>query len=232
MYCTRCGKALAQGCNVCPSCGTPVRPADVSVSQNDPTAASRNNGIPRHGKAPSPWLYAIGPAVIAITSAAAIALFVLGIMNMAPQTRFVVPGSHELELKRGTYTVFYEYHSSVDGVAYSTGEYLDDMVVMVRSEDGTEVVPVEDTSMSTNYEIGSRAGTSMFEFHIDEPGTYVLTALYEDGSTRPSVVLAVGRFSILKILIPAVPLGLGGFVVGALILTGVFVNRRRAGRPI
>ena len=232
MYCTRCGKLSSEGWNVCPHCGTSLHPAKASGLQSDLPTTSRENGVPAGSKAPSPWFYAIGPAAIVITSAIAIVFFVLGIANMAPDTRVVVPGSHELELKRGTYTVFYEYHSSVDGVAYSTGEYLDDMVVMVRSEDGTEVVPVEDTSMSTNYEIGSRAGTSMFEFHIDEPGTYVLTALYEDGSTRPSVVLAVGRFSILKILIPAVPLGLGGFVVGALILIGVFVKRRRAGRPI
>ena len=232
MYCTKCGNEVSDHWNVCPSCGTRLKPLNTSVLQNDLTSASLKDGTSGRSKAPSPWFYAIGPVVIVITSAAAIALFVMAILGSAPAERFVVPGSHELELKRGTYTVFYEYHSSVGGVAYSTGEYLDDMVVTLRSEDGSEVVPVEDTSISTNYEVGSRAGTSMFEFHIDEPGTYVLTARYEDGSTRPSVVLAVGRFDFLKIVVPAVPLGLGGFVLGVLILVGVFIKRRKAGRRI
>lgn len=232
MYCTKCGNEASDDWNLCPRCGTPLKHPNASGSQNDLTSASRKGGIPTRSKAPSPWFYAIGPAVIVVTLAAAIAFFVLGIVNMAPQTRFVVPGSQEMELKKGTYTVFYEYHSSVGGVSYSTSEYLDDMVVTVRSEDGTEVVPVKDTSTSTSYEIGSRAGVSMFEFHIDEPGTYVLTAWYEDGSTRPSVVLAVGRSNFLRVFLPAVPLGFVGFLIGVLLLVSVFVKRRKAGRTI
>ncbi|MBN2099604.1 MAG: hypothetical protein JW753_08415 [Dehalococcoidia bacterium] len=128
--------------------------------------------------------------------------------------------------------MFYEHHSSVDGVAYSTGEYLHGMVVMVRSEDGSVIVPVKDTSTSANYEIGSRAGFSVFEFHIDEPGAYVLTAWYEDGGTTPSVVLAIGRFDILNVLLRSFPLGFGGFLIGVLIIVWVFVKRRKAGRTI
>lgn len=232
MYCTRCGKVALEGWNACPYCGASLQSPGTTVSRNDLTAASRTDGIPVRNKAPSPWFYAIGPAVIAITTAAAIVFFVLGIVNMAPDTRVVVPGSHELELKSGTYTVFYEYHSSVGGVAYATGEYLDGMVLTVRSADGSEIVPVKDSSISSNYEVGSRAGTSMFQFHIDEPGTYVLTGQYEDGSTQPSVVLAVGRFNFLRIFLPAVPLGLVGFLLGVLILVWVFVKRRKAGRTI
>ena len=232
MYCTRCGKLASEGWNVCPHCGTSLHPAKASGLQSDLPTTSRENGVPARSKAPSPWFYAIGPAVIVITSAVAIVFFVLGIVNMAPDTRVVVPGSHELELKSGTYTVFYEYNSSVGGVAYSTSEYLDGMVVTVRSQDGSGVVPVKDTSTNSNYQIGSRAGASMFQFHIDEPGTYVLTARYEDGSTKPSVVLAVGQSNFLRIFLPAMPLGLFGLVVGLLITVWVFVKRRKAGKTI
>ena len=217
---------------MCPHCGTSLHPANASGLQNDVIGALPKDAIHGRSRAPSPWFYAIGPAVIIITTAVAIAFFVMAMFGSAPDKRFVVPGSHEMELKSGKYTVFYEYRSSVGGVAYSTSEYLPGMVATLRSQDGSEVVPVKDTSMSTNYQIGSRAGLSVFEFHIDDPGTYVLTARYEDGKTTPSVVLAVGQFSILEILLPALPLGFGGFAVGLLILIWVFIKRRRAGRPI
>jgi RNA polymerase subunit RPABC4/transcription elongation factor Spt4 len=233
LYCTRCGKLASEGWNVCPHCGTSLHPAKASGLQNDVIGASPKDATVGRRRAPSPWFYALGPAVIVITTAVAVTLFVTGLLGLTPHTRFVVPGSHEVEFESaGKYYVFYEYRSNVDGVAYSTGEYLPGMVAALRSQDGSHTVPLKATTMSSTYEMGSRCGVSLYEFHIDDPGTYIFTAVYEDGSTRPAVVFALGQFDMLKVFLRSVPLGFGGFLLGVLILVWVFVKRRKAGRPI
>lgn len=184
-------------------------------------------------KRPSAWLYVIGLAVIVIMSVVAIVLFVTGILGSAPDTRFVVPGEQELEFKdTGEYSLFYEYQSTVDGVTYSTAEHLTGMVVTLHSLDGSLEVPLEDASVSTTYTIGSRSGVLLANFSIDESGTYVLTAQYQDGRTAPDVVLAVGRFSFVKMLLPGILLGFVGFVAGVLLLVWVLVKRRKAGARV
>lgn len=184
-------------------------------------------------KAPSAWFYAIGPAVIGITSVVAIVLFVVGILGMAPDARVVVPGSHEVQFdKTGEYIVYYEYESTVDGVAYSTDEHLHGMVATLRSQDGSRIVPLTDAAVNSEYSIGSRSGVSIFEFDIDEPGTYILTAEYQNGRVAPEVVLAVGQFNIVEVLLRSIPLGLVGFVLGVILIVLVLVKRRKAGKTI
>jgi hypothetical protein len=47
--------------------------------------------------------------------------------------------------------------------------------------------------MSSTYEFGGRSGRSIFDFRIDQPGVYALSAGYPQGQPGPEVVLAVGK---------------------------------------
>jgi len=159
----------------------------------------------------------------------AIVLLVVDLFDSNPDTRFVVPGTHELYFDdTGKYTLFYEYKSSVDGQVYSTSEYLKGVVVSIESEDGTCLVPVSNTSGNMSYEIGSRAGKSLFEFEIEEPGTYIVTTEYRDGTSTPEVVFAIGpTFDILGNILRSFAIGFAGFVLGTIVLVWVFLKRRK-----
>jgi len=76
------------------------------------------------GKSPSRWCYLIGASLMVLALVTCGVLFVILIESSVPDTRFVVPGTHEAYLQsRGEYTVYYEYSSVFDGEIYATGPY-------------------------------------------------------------------------------------------------------------
>ena len=194
-------------------------------------------------KVPSERHYVIGIAVLIVGIAVLIAGFVVfgvflftRITSMAPDIQVVVPGTQEIQLAdSGKYTVFYEYRSVVDNKVYSTGESLSGMVVTLKSKEDSREVAMSSPSGTSTYEIGGRAGVSMLEFQIEEPGTYILSADYVGGGGGPDVVLAIGKFSILGTILIALGIffgtlivGGGTLVVGGFITVRAFLERRRA----
>ena len=227
MYCQQCGNQVLEDWLVCPRCGASLSPASIeppgSITENQspvtkPTAPTKH---------PNAWFYTFGPAVIVITSIVAIVLLFTALLT-APDMRFAVPGTHEVDFdSSGEYTLFYEYKSSVNGIIYSTGASPPDMTVTLQSKDDAQNVPLLTGSGTSSYEIGGKAGVSMFEFDIDEPGTYILSAEYTDGSTEPPIVFAVGRFNLESTFIRSFAIGTGGFVIGMFSILVVFLLRRR-----
>lgn len=108
--------------------------------------------------------------------------------------RVVVPGSQLLQLDQaGHYIVFYEYTSRVGDRVYKTGPKLRGLLCEINYIDTDEFVPLKSFHNIEEYVTGSRAGISVFEFEIQEPGTYVLTAFFGEGERSYQVVLAIGH---------------------------------------
>jgi len=144
---------------------------------------------------PSRWYYGIA-GVIFVGGWVAFGVFLF--MNLSGMgsklQQVVVPGKTDIALRdAGDYTIFYEYQSVVDNRVYSTAHELSGLGVTLTSKaTGSLLSLVPNTSNST-YELGGRAGTSVFEFNIIEPGAYELSASYPKGQVGPEVVLAVGH---------------------------------------
>lgn len=150
-----------------------------------------NNGEIR----PSRWYYAIA-GVIFVGGWVAFGVFLFtnlsGMGNKLQQV--VVPGKSEITLlDPGAYTIFHEYKSVVGGKVYSTEQQLSGLEVTLRSKATGARVPLAPATSSSTYEFGSRAGASVFEFNIHDPGVYELSASYSAGQRGPDVVLAVGH---------------------------------------
>jgi hypothetical protein len=145
----------------------------------------------------------------------------------ASLTRVVVPGQAELRLdKTGDYTIFHEYRSVVDGRVYYAVS-LSGLRVTVTAPDGSALALTSPRATS-RYNVSGRSGVSVFAFNVAAPGTYRLTAFYEDGRSEPRTVLAVGSGFVGSILLTV----LGAFLimivgVGAGVALGVTVYRRR-----
>jgi hypothetical protein len=150
-------------------------------------------------------------------------------MGMMPEIQVVVPGEHEIHLSdSGTYTVFYEYRSEVDGRVYATAQSLSGLLVALRSKDDFTEVALSSPSGSTTYSVGGRAGVSVLKFEIDEPGTYVLSADYAPGADGPDVVLAIGKLNLLRTILIALAIVFGPLIAGAFVIVRAFLQRRKA----
>ncbi len=78
------------------------------------------------------------------------------------------------------------------------------------------------------YDFGGHAGQALFTFEIDRPGRYVVEA-----SSAGRGDLAVGRGvggRLVRTVVGAVLLALGGVIVGAIVLIVTAVARHNAGR--
>lgn len=143
--------------------------------------------------------------------------------------RFVVPGSVELTLDRpGSYTIFHETESVVDGKLY-TAPTIGGLRVTVTGDNG-EAINVVTPGFNASYAIGGHSGKSVLAFEVAKPGPYRLVAVYPEGRAEPRTVLAVDRGFVgplLRTIFGAVGSTFVGFIAAlALALTTYFRRRR------
>jgi hypothetical protein len=134
------------------------------------------------------WFVVAG--VIAIAGFVAAGLYLwprLGSID-AGMIRVVVPGNATLDLgKAGTYTIFHEKQSVVDGRFYASDSVSGLRVDVIAEATGA---PVRlEPATSTSYSMGSRQGTSIFAFTVEQPGRYRMTTNLAGGQA----VLAIGQ---------------------------------------
>jgi hypothetical protein len=144
----------------------------------------------------------------------------------------VMPGSATLKLGQpGTYTIYHERQSVVDGRVYA-GTSVGGLRVAMRGPDGKEV-PLAQSSGGMTYKFGSREGRSIFSFTATTPGEYRITGVLPEGRTEPKVVLAVesgllgGMFQMIG---GAIGLVFGGLAIAGLIVVLTLWQRQKAKR--
>ena len=172
-------------------------------------------------------------AVVVFFAAAGIAGIVV-YSRMAALTKelpqVVVPGEADLTFKeRGTYTIYLERQSVVDGRIYSTSDDISELRVRLSSASGA---PIELTAptVDSNYQLGGRSGTAVLSCTISEPGEYHLEAGYPDGRSGPAGVLAIGLGvpgKILSTILLALAIGMSGFIVSIGLAGATFWRRRK-----
>jgi len=141
--------------------------------------------------------------------------------------RVVVPGNAALTLdKPGTYTIFHEKHSVVDGKYYASDTVTGLRVELVDEADGAPV-PVVEPSISTTYSTANRGGVSIFAFTIDRPGRYRLTTNLAVGQA----VLAIGQGvfgAAFKLVGATIAIVFAGLAVAGIIVLLVIWQRSKA----
>jgi hypothetical protein len=129
----------------------------------------------------------------------------------------VVPGKVQLNLPSpGNYTIYHEYESVVGSKIYSGGQTLAGLEVTLSSLATGDEVALSRANVDSTYSMGGRSGKAVFDFTIDRPGAYELTAQYPEGEEGPEVVLAVGQGFTGRILTTI--FGALGIVFGSMVL--------------
>lgn len=179
---------------------------------------------------PSRWYYGLAGLVLAI----GLVLYAILVANlMGSLERVVVPGQHELNLSEpGGYTIFHEYQSSVAGQRYSTEpDTSSNLDYSLTAEATGETVPLSQATIESTYSFRRRAGTSVFTFTIDTPGTYILSAEYPASAAGSETVLSIGSGYIRQFfmtLIGALAIQYVTVLSSIVILVSTFVRRRIA----
>jgi hypothetical protein len=154
-----------------------------------------------------------------------------GLMHLTDSlTQIVVPGSTELNLKRGRYSVFLEEQSIVNGKIYSTTQSIDGLTCRVRSVQNGAAVAIEKASMSASYSVNGRSGHSVLEFPIQQGGRYAFACDYGENSKGQEVVMAVGSGvgeAIFRTVLGSLAAFFGGCGAGVIVVLMVVFRRER-----
>ncbi|MCV0394159.1 MAG: hypothetical protein K5872_21130 [Rhizobiaceae bacterium] len=143
--------------------------------------------------------------------------------------QIVVPGETELALEPGSYTIYHESQSTVDGRVYSA-ENISGLGVTLTSATG-EPITLTPAPISSRYSYAGRSGRAAFAFEILDPGAYLLTGAYREGTAGPETVVAIGKefgAGILRMVLGALALAFAGVGLALVIGWRVFVKRRAA----
>lgn len=147
--------------------------------------------------------------------------------------RVVVPGSTVLVLdKPGTYTIYHEERSVVDGRYYAS-ESIEGLRVGLTDEASGAAVKLTEPSTSSSYSIGNRKGTSMFAFTIDKPGSYRLTAGLANGRAEPKAVLAIAQgvmAALFGLIFGTLAIAFGGIGAAGAIVVATLWQRSKAAK--
>ncbi len=154
------------------------------------------------------------------------------IKEQAPKIQVVVPGMHEIELSEpGQYTIFYEYRSVLDSKIYMTGEALPaEMLVTLYHRAEDKEVDLKQPSMNSTYNMGGRAGISLLEFSIDNPGIYIINARSAGDVEKPDIVLAVGQFKLFGVIFGAIGIFFVSLIItitGCIIILVAYLRSRK-----
>jgi hypothetical protein len=142
-------------------------------------------------------------------------------------TRVMVPGSTEITFEEsGTYTVYHEYRTMIDGQLYATDPSVSGLFVALTEETSGREIDITSPSFTGSYTINGREGVSVFTFTIDEPGQYELHGWYEGNEQGPDVVLAI-KSSMMQDVIIAIGIFLVCNIVGIFLFVRTFLKRRK-----
>jgi len=143
--------------------------------------------------------------------------------------RTIAPGSAVLTLREpGSYTIFYEMESVLDGRVFSPQDITGLKLDMTAEGSGAKIPLIRGTTKA-QYSFSGHRGVSVLSFEISEPGRYRLDATYPEGRTEPQAVLAIGSGFVghlLGTMFGAFAVGLLG-VGGGVALAVVTLVRRR-----
>jgi hypothetical protein len=188
---------------------TPPAPSPVSYAAPRPATSTTATTAPVRKK-PGWWWFLIGGLLIAAALTVAISGIVIGILRTSDQVdgfaRFIAPATVKLDVTdTGTYHVYYEWRSSLEGRTFKTPDTSPPGLKIVVTDPDGQNVRVETASDSdVTFSINNREGFSVAKFRADRTGSYTLEAT---ATTNDEFVLAVG---------PAVLGGLLAWILGGL----------------
>ena len=146
---------------------------------------------------PSTWFYVLAIVVFVVGMTACTYIVVNVMPRYNDYIQVVAPAEGDIAfMAPGKYTIYYEYHTTVNGKVYATGENLSGLTCTLIDPDTRYHILLKRPSVSSKYNLDGREGIAILEFKLDKPGIYGFSALYDRRRTGPEVVLAISQISV------------------------------------
>lgn len=154
-----------------------------------------------------------------------------GLMHVTDSlAQVIVPGSAELNLQPGQYSVFLEEQSTVNGNIYSTTESISGLSCRIHAVPNGPPIPMATSRANVTYSVNDRSGRSVLEFPIEHAGRYVFACDYGASPRGPDTVVAVGSgvgAAIARTVLEGLGAMFGGGAVGVIMILVVVFKRER-----
>lgn len=174
---------------------------------------------------PGAWRYVVGGVIVAAGVVGFVVFLVSRLAGFSQGlVRVVVPGRNEVQLEAGAYTIYWES----SGFGGWPG-----VQVAVASKSSGRPVAVSRSWVNSNYSIGGKRGVSMYSAEIPEGGVYVVEGAYPPGKSGGEVTLAMGRSSVLGIVLTVfgcIAILGGSLATGVGLIVTTAIRRNRACR--
>ncbi len=158
------------------------------------------------------------------------AFMIISPMNGIQQ--LLVPNQDTISFEEeGTYTIYYEYNSVVDGVYYSTEDSaINELGISVSSVNTNEQMSVEQSTGTSTYSLNSREGVSIMKVTITAPGEYKVLIESPTVTEDNPIVLAFSNGNMATGIIIAVfgTMAISGFsLITSVVFLILGIKRRR-----
>lgn len=179
---------------------------------------------------PSRWYYALAVLIIVAGGAVFFSYLFSSLDNVNKGlNQIIVPGSGDIILQSGKYTVFCENESMAGGRIYLSGKGISGLQIELKNKSTGIKMPLFVSQGTNTHSIGGRQGSSELEFAVDQRGIYELSAWYPNGK-GPEVMLAVGRDpfdSLVSMIVVGVAIDIGSILIAVAIVVTVYQRRRK-----
>jgi hypothetical protein len=194
-------------------------------------------GVISNAIKPSRWYFALAAAVI--VGGAGLFAWVIwkGVSSIPSKVQQVVaPGETDLTLPApGNYTIYYELRSTIGNQVYSTGDDVPGLECSVTAKESGKAVALTRSTVASTYSFGGRAGVSLFDFHIDQPGVYRIAATYPAGRQGSEVVLGIGHgvaATIVTTVVKSLGILFSSLAIGMTLIVVTAVKRHNAAKRL
>jgi hypothetical protein len=182
---------------------------------------------------PSRWWYGAATLIFVAGTALAVDWIARSIFWLdSGLQRVIIPGRGELTLQQpGDYQIYYEFRSVVGDRVFMTGEDVPELECHLGPKGSNGKVELDPVAVTTNYDLGSRAGKAILGFRIDQPGDYTLSASYPHGRSGPDIVLAVSRgraANLLFAVLGGIATASAAFAIAVIIVIAAAMKRSKA----
>ncbi|MCA1321579.1 hypothetical protein LC085_16865 [Bacillus tianshenii] len=180
----------------------------------------------KNKKLASKKMYAVA-GILLIVAAVICTISVFALISATKaDMRLTIPETKEFSFEEaGTYTIFHEYEGAQQDL---TG-----VGVMVQEQSTNQAVEL-DTYTGANYELNGRKGISIFQFDIEEPGTYQISAENEGLDETTGSILTIKQDFVKSILFVVLGIIAGCFfgVGGIVLFILTYIKRSRGDKSL
>jgi hypothetical protein len=159
------------------------------------------------------WPWFVGAGIVAVAGFAAAWIYAaprIAAVDVGMK-RVPIPGNATVELDRpGTYTIYFEEQGGVGRNLRAPAR----LTVAVYKGGSDAPVQLAKPSYQESYTINGRAGTAIFVFAVERPGSYRVATAPPTGGNAPEAMLSIGlatfgsMFQIIGLAIAIVGVGL------------------------